>query len=465
MYNCGSHEAFMDNQPKHSQLWALPQLVPKLNANARCGIYCILYRIKSDNSRVAWYVGKSRDMERRIYDHRTQIQGTQELLHSRRHYGIARQFFRHRDGEWKAVVLAEFRSSAQGPFLRCAEQMFQCALHAYNPAIFAAVQAEEQTEFIGRAIHYQAAQTVSELTKTVAQAIGWNLDPSVVGCGWSTAMTEVTQMPGEMLSWLRHDLLNSRGEVAMHRFMRPSRGIERHTAQSNTVPILKRRVTSCSFQISVDPRWGIPDNSRVNVIVEIAPKGTDHHTPYMRYPKFGPFTDWDIAASLAIRLEWEVSGTWKAVYVQQDRLFIPSVSARGKPEEKHLFHAYVSASELLESLLRFRYKGKLPSWKNDQPRDLFIRQVQYNHMEQRMDIRTPPVLDREMPRMRSPTEVRQMLVQHYGKDLIVGQLPPNLFRQRLNCDVCFMLVSSLLKLPALPALTHAARLRWNGLLC
>jgi len=86
-------------------------------------------------------------------------------------------------------------------------------------------------------------------------------------------MLEVTQ---ERTIWLCHDLLNSRGEVAMHRLMRPSRRIEYKKHQSNSVLILKRQLTSfgshTSFHISIDPLWDIPDSvKRVNVVAEVAP--------------------------------------------------------------------------------------------------------------------------------------------------------------------------------------------------
>lgn len=47
-------------------------------------------------------------------------------------------------------------------------------------------------------------------------------------------------------------------------------------------------------------------------------------------------------------------------------------------------------------------------------------------MGQYLDMRTHPVLDQEMPRMRSPTDVHQMLSQRYGEELIVGRVPLDL---------------------------------------
>jgi hypothetical protein len=61
-----------------------------------------------------------------------------------------------------------------------------------------------------------------------------------------------------------------------------------------------------------------------------------------------------------------------------------------------------------------------------QPRELLIRQVTYNYVGQYLDMRTHPVLDQEMPRMRSPTDVHQMLSQRYGEELIVGRVPLDL---------------------------------------
>ena len=204
-----------------------------------------------------------------------------------------------------------------------------------------------------------------------------------------------------------------------------------------------RGMFNTGFHISVDAKCGIPANTKhVNVVVEIAPRGTDHFTPYMRFPRIGAFSDWDDAASLAIRLEWVENGEWKTVYIQQHRLFVSSLSAKGKAEAEYLKTAYVSASQLLESLLRFTYTGDLPSWKNNPQRGLLIRQAAYNHMEQSMDMRTPPPIERAMPRLRSPTEVRGLLINHYGNELIFGPVPPGLFAQRLNCDVCFGMVSS-----------------------
>jgi hypothetical protein len=342
----------------------------------------------------------------------------------------------------------EFPTGRVGQRLRCAEQMFQCALHAYNPAILE-VQQNDQEDSIGRAIHCQAAQIVSDLTKKVAQAVGWHLDLSVVGCGWSTPMREI----GHTRSiWLRHDLLDSRGEVKLQRFMRASQEIEGQP-QLRTVAILRDSRARPGFHISINPRWGIPDTTKcVNVIVEIAPKSRDHEAPYMRFPKFRPFTDWDAAAGLAIRLQWEVDGTWKTAFVQQEHTQATPLSAKGKPEERYLKQAYVNASELLESLLRFHYTDPLPPWKDDQPRDLHIRQVQYNHMEQCLEMRIPLVINQPAPRMRSLTDVHHLVSQHYGVGLIVGQMPPGLFTQRLDCDYCFADVRSS-KLSVSPALT------------
>jgi hypothetical protein len=63
-------------------------------------------------------------------------------------------------------------------FLRCAEQMFRCALHAYNPAFWQCSHKIKRTFLVGRPINKQPTRLVA--LEAVAST-GWNPDMSING--------------------------------------------------------------------------------------------------------------------------------------------------------------------------------------------------------------------------------------------------------------------------------------------
>lgn len=70
-------------------------------------------------------------------------------------------------------------------------------------------------------------------------------------------------------------------------------------------------------------------------------------------------------------------------------------------------------------------------------------------------MRIPPVLNQAAPSMRSPTNVHQLLSQHYDERLMFDRLPTNLSENILNCNYYFADVRCSPKLPISLTLTLA----------
>jgi hypothetical protein len=131
---------------------------------------------------------------------------------------------------------------------------------------------------LGQGNYFLAAQTVSDLTKKVTQAIGWNLDLSISSCGWSIPIAESSF---KKTIWFRYDIYNAKGEVTMYTFLRSLLTIV-SVGNARTITLFPKTGILPSFSIAIDPQWDIPvDTKRANVIIEIAPKGTNYYTPFM----------------------------------------------------------------------------------------------------------------------------------------------------------------------------------------
>lgn len=416
MKKARTRQLFANGQSKHSALWGLTHIQPRDNPradllNKTSGIYALLYQIKLPNSRYLywWYVGKSEDISRRLMEHNTQITSPNPPPTSKTHYIPAQEIYRNENGNYCCVALAQWdlteMKDISQKLLRCSEQVFQCALHSMSDAVLALPQSVGA--YLARGQDFSVATFLSNLTCSIESKVSWAIDKEIKGLNFSMAMAETARSESPL--WLRHDLLNPQRELTMSSFSRrPTPVIEsKHKTKGpdgsihRTVCILphgtefiaqgQRRIVRSLFNGTIPKEWEIPKGTVVNVIVEIMPQGTDHHTPYFRLPEIGAFAIYKHLIRMGIRIEWQMNGIWKTGYLQSHTLFkTPKPQSNpkkrslylGYPESPYLTSNFLRALELFTALLQVQYLPSPPAWML-KPASLALKQVVYNHLEQR----------------------------------------------------------------------------------
>ncbi|KAK9311554.1 hypothetical protein V1524DRAFT_457275 [Lipomyces starkeyi] len=151
------------------------------------------------------------------------------------------------------------------------------------------------------------------------------------------------------------------------------------------------------FRLYCPDEWGIPDGASVNVMVEVMPQGTAHHTPFLRHPFHGPFSNYGDMRCIGIRVEWLVNGVWKSAYFQSRTLWTfpkppkkneKSALYRGFPETPYITIIFIKVLNLFSALFQVQWQPAAPKWMAPIA-ILTIREVAYNHTKQRLDVTRP----------------------------------------------------------------------------
>ena len=303
-------------------------------SNSEAGVYHRTYsNFRNDASRKPdLYAGKTINMGSRAQGHESETKGKTKANTSK-HYASARQAQRT-DASPMCIGIDRENSRT------LAEQAFILMLQTYHPQVLAfqprivAQTADTSTansaEDFSRTYAPRAtAFQLTQIAKVVFQKTGWPgaMDRPSFGAGeglnWSSPLAEILNHNSPRTIWTKTVVPD---EVAV--FRRPATLAD--VVGKNTMSVLELRFKRAdnlggatgsheshqNFMIDKGP--GCPEKGdKVWIVVEIMINGQEHATPWARLPSSGPWTDWNEANRLAVRVEWEDSkGAMRMQYCQ-----------------------------------------------------------------------------------------------------------------------------------------------------
>lgn len=178
--------------------------------------------------------------------------------------------------------------------------------------------------------------------------------------------------------------------------------------------------------------------AEVTIVFEIMHNNAPHPYTWARLPDFGPYSDWHIANTLAIRIEWQEQGQWKYRYIQKiERAFM-------KTDDPGCLRAYSEAMGYIRYLQQVNQE-RPRGW--DMTFGLArVKQVIVDHMTQTVHVQELTPSGRSMPAVTMKTR------QDLGNDIrLLGAQNVNIpwpadfslvrsgRSQRAHCDACFIL--------------------------
>ncbi|KAG4423147.1 hypothetical protein IFR04_003784 [Cadophora malorum] len=457
---------FRDGCPTWDTLRTLKPVVSQRNKDDKFkrnpGIYALLYRLRFANRppKLKWYVGNSVDIEYRLRQHEEIITSTDPPTYSLDHYTAAQEVYRSKDGDYCCVALAVWDPRTIEDFsariLFSSEQFFQCALSSLSSRLLESPLSVG--DYVARGQDYAVGSVFRQLTQKVAGTVGWPLSTGVSGLNFSMALAEASR--GEFISFTKVVLMDSDNKPKMDVFVRQAKVYKQggEKVAHNRVNLLpqqvvqvgqKRTTVRSPFSLHIPDGWGIPAGTPVNIIVEVVPEGKLHHTPWLIIPSHAQFSNFAELKRLGIRVEWYVNGIWKSGYIQQEGMFVSirsKVLYKGFPESKYILQAYARAMELFSALYRVQYQPAAPRW-FPPIANVNLTEVAYSHLKQQLQISKPEPIQLPTPWLVHPTHNHKALVDRFGRNLITGKKPDNVFSGHLDqprasmrkaCDVCFL---------------------------
>ena len=475
MSNAGTLIKFSDRAPTHDELWGLKRVAMRSSTpddflKKNPGIYALLYRTKQPDGRYSywWYVGKSEDINFRLWQHRNIIESQTPPRVSKFHYTTAQKVFQNIHGEYCMIPLAIWNprdiKAIDDRLLRCSEQGLICALDSMSDETPSSIG-----EYAAHGQDYAISGFMRKLTRKVAATTGWTLTDGVKGLNFSMAMAEIARM--EAPQFLQCDVLGPSGELVMEQYhRRPGRmGFQnqigsRTTSYVQVSPkatsyttkdgkVTSRTRSRKAFNVVIPNEWQIPRGTATHVVVEIVPGGQIHHTAYLRFPPtcIGAFSNMGDLMRIAIRIEWQINGIWRSGYLQcsNNSLFkLGATCSQNLPEIPYLPVAVTRMQELFYSLKLVDYMPGPPNWIGPRAR-LPVQKLVYNHLQQSSELVRPSRIKLPTPVLQSLDQNFKAIAQYfrYDKKIAIGKMPVNFNKGftrlenatgRSRCDTCFM---------------------------
>lgn len=273
-------EVIQDGLFSFDDVWQIRQ--PKLK-DGMVGIYLNLYQsIDGSANKHAWYVGMSKDIARRVTEHRAIIEGRIQITCSKNHYEVAR-----RATNWKTIVLLRLESGG-GPhrtfLLRLAENTFVMLFQSWASVMLTDVNVMSGIQDFTRSI--TLGRALSSITNDVFSLSGWpKFAFNVRGCNWNSPIGEMTY--DTIATYTKYEIPG-----IMDVYRSEPRVVER--TEYPTVMCIRLLNLWNNFRIkfSVYDRDGFYLGCPVYIEYQIMKNGRPHKAPFVRLPYIGPFTNW-----------------------------------------------------------------------------------------------------------------------------------------------------------------------------
>lgn len=398
------------------------------------------------------YVGKSKNVGSRETGH-TNIVEDEEKETNSNHYRKARKA-----GSYIMGVLCYLND----PQMRTvAEQCFVSLLETYSDAVITfepkvSLQEPDNPEEIARDTmkYYQdkeAASILQKLARMSFQVSGWGGGRSRQsygtgdGCNWNSPITE--REKGERIIWTKMTFemdknleIYSRTPVQVR-----SDGVRQcRFYVTMELPSAATLPTRGTFSPHIPSHINLPPGTWVFPVIEMTADASPHPFSWCRLPSQGPWYDWDLAKSWALKIEWQdrENERWYSYYIVSSSIFEFRTPQLREPGA---FNTYSHAIAIFRSLrqLDLSPQGR-PQWLYDYG---VSRQkvMDFDWLNQRLSVRDTVVKNRIVTH-RGPKTLFEMQYDMRRVGLHVlwntfGLLDRPSIRQRQPpgaCDSCYL---------------------------
>ncbi|OJD39026.1 uncharacterized protein BKCO1_300084 [Diplodia corticola] len=302
-------------------------------SNHRGGIYMIRLADFKDKRSPELYIGQTYDFSSRAREHRASSK--------ERNQAIYRSWRECTDQKMYIVCLIDGQGKIQKRQRTVAEQMFICLLETYHPDVLdparfltaadmneAGLMGTDSTAEAGKSVyhHQRHAAVLQYFERCTREKSGWKGGVSrqqkfgaARGLNWSSPLVELFTTSDKVL-WLK----TSYPDMDVYR-RSPTKIYKHRTGYLIVCKVTKHHWASGGKMDHSDvieivfPKdtEELSDGMEVNTVIEIAPGGQHHPVPYARLAGVGPWTNWDQANRVGIKVEWQdEDGQWKHRYCQ-----------------------------------------------------------------------------------------------------------------------------------------------------
>lgn len=427
---------------------AAPEITSQA-APAQGGVYARLYWDLPDEPGVVYiYIGYSTEFRLRFASHTYSTYNSDNPEYGRFHYQIARAA-----RSMKMVALCVLDGQDQD-FHAFTEQSFFLLLESYSVRVLnfnptsGQIPSDATNEVVNNLSFREAATLLTQTANQAKLRTGW---PG--GCsrqsfgnvrGLNVSSPVVEFMRYEKILWVRTQAdVSGAGSVVNFRRTAPFK--VGPTQRSDQKDIFKMNA-SAHFQSGVLKKFCVrvtdpnPPNigDRVQVVFELMRNGERHPRCWARLPTIGPFRDWQLANSLALKVEWQdTNGSTRVRYLQTGGIRrVQDEQAQGS----------LSAYALAIGLIRY-FNRQIPQ--NCRSWDIIfgfarMRELTFDYFNQtlRFSAELGPSTD---PLPSSARRSRQAMIDEMTAVGLTGAggtwqgFPPGArVAERSKCDACFL---------------------------
>lgn len=432
-------------------------LVQVEESDSRAGIYTRIYYdfkpgFRANNSLPSQYVGKSLNLGLRLQGH---SRSTEQEAHSN-HYKVARAAGGMIMGTICYIDDTFLQAVAEQCFVSLFETSCAAVLSFRAPTIENTTPTDEPTGAMEKALKYiddkAAASALVQVANCAAQISGWPKARSRFsygasdGCNWNSPITEAQR--GERIIWVKtvHEHANLEVYSRPHTTVRTSKGdvkkvfITMELPSATTSAHQTRGSMECTLPVALD----IPAGAMVRPVIEMTIDGTAHPKSWTGLPSLGPWFDWNLARSWALKLEWKPDPNeeqWMHVYMRASQV----MNFRSKQlYEPGAFNTYAQGIAIFRFLrqLTLNSEGR-PPWLYDYG-IARLKEAKLDWLEQIVKV-TDIVPELRIVRQKGPKPDWDMCYELQAAGLYVwgtyGELdrPSNRVRKpRGACDSCYL---------------------------
>jgi hypothetical protein len=412
------------------------------------GIY--FRRYKDPEGQYHVYIGKARDFRKR-FDH-----------YKQKSTGRYHDSLQNRPGTTLSMHVLSFLPQDNPPiFYFLCEQVFVSLFETYKPDIFR-LDASILVDRPSYMNHVESAQYMREVAIAAALVSRWpgGTSRDSFGCKFGVNQSSpLAEAAWEKSLWIRTDaVMEIRTEEGTGMEFVPVANFRRTTPRvlTHIVPQKKgfqlgvleliihqkhyeghHNIAFRPYVDKVDGFVAPKKNDALQLVFEVRLDGKPHPRSWARLPRVGPFMNWSIADSWALRIEWkDPNGEWKYRYCQS------VTQQRIEDTTSGTLDTYVHGAGIIHFLFQKPLGFRTAITDLGFAR---VRQINYDYMRKRISFIDQKPYPNALDARRKPAdaiiqEMKNSEFQLQGINIPFGSMPQTGSRRywRTKCDTCVL---------------------------
>ncbi|KAK5241820.1 hypothetical protein LTR40_008685, partial [Exophiala xenobiotica] len=404
----------------------------------------IYYDFKKSNRLPSQYTGKTNNLVVRDHGH----EGSKEKETHSNHYKTRRAATNY--------IMAPICVLEEENLRTVAEQVFTCLFETYTDAVlnFEDKSGNSQDDKISDIERYyndkEASVLLMKLARSAFAKSGWPGCKSRQsygasdGCNWNSPITE--WLKGEKIIWTK--LVFPENNLGI--FQRTPVQVREATGEygkhnwfyiTMEPPGLNSLPSRGSFEPSLPSDVNLPPGTWVWPVIELTLDGSPHPKSWARLPSKGPWSDWDLANSWAVRIEFERDGKWQSLGLVSTNTFRSRTKETDVPGASNTYAQGVAIPRFLTQM-QLDQNGR-PDWQYDYG-IARVKEQKLNWLQQTITVHDvqPPGRIIRTSRMKSTfdmqTELTMLGVNAFGAPFQSDRESIRVRQPKRACDSCYL---------------------------